>query len=200
MGKQKPPRPRVGRHTTIFTSTKPSIQTCLQLLAVDFWSPMRFKKPVNFLPAGQVTSARFSDQPPPFLRHPPRKGRKRQGLIYQARAGAYLLDRYAPNFRFSPWVVFNGNRWCQPDGLLLLPERATVVVVEIKLSHCSEAWYQLFELYIPVVQVLFPGWEIIGCEVCKWYDPACSVQQNPTLRENPADAIKGAFNVHIYSP
>jgi hypothetical protein len=161
---------------------------------------MRYKKPVNFLPAGQVTSARFSDSPPTFLRHPPRRGRKRQGLIYQARAGAFLNDRFTPQYREGPWVVFNGDRWCQPDGLIFLPDRARIVVTEIKLRHCSEAWFQLFELYIPVVRVLFPEWEVIGCEVVKWYDPAASVPQPPTLRQNPADAISGAFNVHIYSP
>lgn len=161
---------------------------------------MQFKKPVNFLPAGQVTQARFSDSPPPFLRHPPRRGRKRQGLIYQARAGAWLLDRFKPHFRFSPWVVFNGDRWCQPDGLLILPERDRIVVTEIKLRHCSEAWFQLFELYIPVVRVLFPNWEVVGCEVVKWYDPADVVPQAPKLRANPADAINGEFNVHIYAP
>jgi len=161
---------------------------------------MRYKKPVNFLPAGTVTSARFSDTPPSFLRHPPRRGRKRQGLIYQARAGAWLLDRYKPNFKFSPWVIFNGDRWCQPDGLLLDPGEGRIVVTEIKLRHCSEAWYQLFELYIPVVQALFPGWTIAGCEVCKWYDPAERTPDQPVLRENPADAIIGKFNVHIYSP
>lgn len=161
---------------------------------------MQFKKPVNFLPAGQVTSARFSDSPPTFLRHPPRKGRKRQGLIYQARAGAWLNDRFSPHFRYGPWLIFNKDRWCQPDGLLLYPEAHRIVVTEIKLSHCSEAWFQLFELYIPVVQMLFPGWEVVGCEVCKWYDPAISVPQRPTLRHNPGDAVSGAFNVHIYSP
>lgn len=161
---------------------------------------MRYKKPVNFLPAGIVTSARFSDSPPPFLNHPARRGRKRQGLIYQAKAGAHLNDRYAPHFRDGPWVIFNGNRWCQPDGLLIVPEHSKIVVAEIKLRHCSEAWFQLFELYIPVVQVLFPSWLIVGVEICKWFDPASSVPQNPTMRENPLDAIPGAFNVHIYAP
>lgn len=161
---------------------------------------MKYKKPVNFLPAGQVTSARFSDKPPSFLRHPPRRGRKRQGLIYQARAGAYLLDKYGPHFKFSPWVIFNGDRWCQPDGLLILSERGRIVVTEIKLRHCSEAWYQLFQLYIPVVQALFPGWEVVGIQVCKWFDPASAVPQAPTMRERPEDAIPGAFNVHIYAP
>lgn len=147
-----------------------------------------------------MTHARFSDSPPPFLRHPPRRGRKRQGLIYQARAGAWLLDHFKPHFRFSPWVVFNEDRWCQPDGLILSPERSRIVVTEIKLRHCSEAWFQLFQLYIPVVQMLFPDWEVVGCEVVKWYDPSSVVPQAPKLRENPADALPGAFNVHIYAP
>jgi hypothetical protein len=47
---------------------------------------------------------------------------------------------------------------------------------------------------------MFPGWEVVGCEVCKWYDPATAVPHPVTLRTNPEDALAGAFNVHIYSP
>lgn len=74
------------------------------------------------------------------------------------------------------------------------------MVVEIKLSHCSEAWYQLFDLYIPVVQAIFPGWEMAGVQVCKWFDPSRPVPQAPTMRERIEDAIPNAFNVHIYAP
>lgn len=72
--------------------------------------------------------------------------------------------------------------------------------MEYKLRHCSEAWFQLFDLYIPVLRVLFPGWSFAGIEVCKWFDPATSVPQQPRFRENPMDAVTGEFNVHIWAP
>jgi hypothetical protein len=159
-----------------------------------------YKKPQNFLPAGNVISARFSDSPPTFLRRGNQRGRRRQGLIYQAKAGVYLNDRYSPHFRNGPWVIFNGDRWCQPDGLLIDVEKSRIIVTEFKLKHCSEAWYQLFELYIPVVRNLFPGWEVVGVEICRWFDPATRVPATPVMRMNPFDALPDVFNVHIWNP
>ena len=94
----------------------------------------------------------------------------------------------------------SGERWCQPDGLLFEPEKNRVIVTEFKLRHCSEAWFQLFELYCPVVRFMFPGWRVAGLEVCRWFDPATPVPAIVRKRENPLDVIDGDFNVHIWAP
>lgn len=126
------------------------------------------------------------------------------GLIYEARACAYLAERFAEHFTRGPWVIFNDvhgrERWCQPDGIILDPPSSRVVIVETKLRHCSEAWFQLFDLYRPVVAHMFPDWGVAGVEVCRWFDPAVLVPAKPRMRENPLDAVDGEFNVHIWAP
>jgi len=125
-------------------------------------------------------------------------------LIYEARANVYLESRYDAGFRRGPWVVFRDStdrdRWCQPDGLLFDPARNRIVVTEIKLRHCSEAYYQLFDLYCPVVRCLFPTWHVSGVEICRWFDPATATPATPRMREDPFDAVSGEFNVHIWNP
>ena len=164
---------------------------------------MQFPKPVNFRPADRVRKARFSDEEPPFLNRPARHGRKQQGILYEQRCHAYLGERYSVHFLSAPWIIFEdalGLRWCQPDGIIFDVRPGRIICTEIKLRHCSEAYFQLFELYIPVLSVIFPKWSIRGCEVCRWFDPKEPTPEAPTMRKNPVDALEGKFNVHIFMP
>lgn len=150
----------------------------------------------------KVQAARFSDESPSFLNRPARRGRKRQGVLYETKALAHLGDRFGELFLPGPWVRFSNeadtDRWCQPDGIILDPTLGRVVITETKLRHCAEAWFQLFELYIPVFRVMFPQWIVVGVEVCRWFDPATPTPAPAVLRKNPVEAIDGKFNVHIW--
>ena len=167
---------------------------------------MDYPKPVNFLPADKVLSARFSPIPPPFLRRPPRTGRKRQGILYEERVHQWLDDEFAGSFVPGPWIVFDDSkrrvRWCQPDGLLFDVRRGRVTVIEAKHSHCAQAWFQLFQLYIPVVCLLFPppSWSVVGIEIVRWFDPHTATPVAAIKRANVLDALEGQFCVHIFKP
>lgn len=165
-----------------------------------------YPKPVNFRPAANVTRAWFSDHAPPFLRRPARRGRKRQGLLYQSRAADMLQTRYGDLLVAEPWICFDdahaNHRWCQPDFLLVDVLKGRITIIEAKYQHCPEAWFQLFQLYKPVVSHLFPPsqWRIGCVELVKWFDPSTSVPEPPVLREFIHDPLDGKFCVHIWKP
>ena len=105
----------------------------------------------------------------------------------------------------SPWIEFGERgvqktRWCQPDGLLLDPWGGRLVVLEIKYQHTAGAWWQLMELYAPVLRRLLPEWRLDLVEVCKWYDPAISFPVRPRMLASLEDARDDVLGVHILKP
>lgn len=88
-------------------------------------------------------------------------------------------------------------RFCQFDGLIL--SETQVTLVEVKLSHTVDAFWQIENLYLPVLRVLFrpQSASIATCEIVKWYDPSVAYPRKPFLLEDVAKARPGAFNVHI---
>lgn len=142
---------------------------------------MSFKlpaRPHNFSPAQNVTYAALAKHEPVFVTNATRKvkGRRADGLRYERKAKDALLDKFPAHFVPGPWLLFRSEdgplRWCQPDGILLDMVAGRCVVIEIKFHHTSDAWWQLWRLYIPVLRVLLPGFDFAAVEVVKWFDPA----------------------------
>lgn len=113
------------------------------------------------------------------------------------------LDFYVP----SPWFIFkevgiDRPRWCQPDGLLILPYTGQVTIVECKLQHTVDAWWQLKWLYMPVIVKAFPHdlWNYGLCEVVKWYDPATTFPEKVKMRPTLESVRPNEFGVHILKP
>lgn len=107
----------------------------------------------------------------------------------------------------GPWVSFvdgvsGERRYCQPDALIIQPLRGRITVIEYKYRHTELAYWQLFHLYIPVVQALFgrADWQFTGVEICARYDCAVVCPERPLLRKDVLDAQPSAFNVHIWRP
>ncbi len=82
---------------------------------------------------------------------------RRAGKAFEARVQADLAHLLGPRYLPGPWFSFNSGsnfvRVCQPDGILELPR--SVLLIEIKLQHTIAAWYQLRQLYQPVVERAF---------------------------------------------
>jgi hypothetical protein len=96
---------------------------------------------------------------------------QKAGLRYEQKVHDILSAIYGPAYRPAPSILYedrSGLRRAIPDGLLDLGDR--VVVVEVKLTHCEKAWWQLNRLYVPLLRQLTskPLW---GCEVVRTYDP-----------------------------
>lgn len=156
-------------------------------------------------PAGEVTWARFARYPPSFVRRPTRRGAAGQGVRYEEEAARHLQKELGEEFIHGPWMVFRnetGQRWCQPDGLWIDPVRGVITIIEIKYSHCIEAWEQLRKLYEPVVRKAFEGapWEVRLVEFVRWYDPVIKFPGEHNLRPRLELARPGEVAIHIWNP
>lgn len=164
----------------------------------------RCPPPANFHPAGDVRWAAWAQQPP-FIREKRRTGRRAQGVRYERKVHEYLEAMFPDQYIPSPWLMFEElgvarPRWCQPDGLLIDLARGEVTIVEVKYQHTSDAWWQMFKLYRPVLEVLLPKglWTYRCVEVVKWYDPATVFPAAVRLSECPKGV--GEMSVHIWRP
>src|SRR6266567_7435628 len=98
---------------------------------------------------------------PPSLPRAHRTDAELRGLKYESRTQDELLERFGPAYIPGPWLSYENEtqpgrlRLCQPDGLILDLVRGLVVIVEIKIKHTALAYFQLTNLYLPVVSALF---------------------------------------------
>lgn len=132
-------------------------------------------KPARFIPATEPRQAKFASQTPSFISTKRHRGKRATGIRYERRAQEILLQEY-PTYVASPWLTFlddkNKLHWCQPDGFFLDLKRGIITIAEIKIKHTSDAWWQIWHLYVPVMRNIFPTYEFRGIEIVKWYDPA----------------------------
>jgi hypothetical protein len=108
---------------------------------------------------------------PQFARtHKLPKGSKRRGLIYQDRVVDYLERRMPESWEAlpGPWFEFvdaKGHHYAQADWLGIDVTQGRICLVEIKLNRVPDAWWQLNRRYLPLVQKLFPQFEIGMVEI-----------------------------------
>ena len=67
---------------------------------------------------------------------------------------------------------YGRRRFCEMDGLLLDKESQRGVIVEVKLSHTSDAYFQTEKLYLPVARKIWPKVKFRSLEVCRSFDSA----------------------------
>lgn len=163
-------------------------------------------RPSNFLPAGEVTSARISTEPPYWLARKKSTGKRRAGEIFEKRAQEYLQgahDFYTP----APWIVFTSRRitrprWCQPDGLILDVTTGICTIVEIKLKHTPRAWWQVRKLYEPVVRCLLArsSFSFAALEVVRHIDNQTPFPERWGYVRDLDCLRPEVFGVHVYRP
>lgn len=154
----------------------------------------------------QVTSpcgVRFC-LPPSYAENKPKgNGRRADGVRYEKRVHKHLKKLYGDMYLPNPWIHFYDPslRICQPDGILFDVEKGDIVLVEIKLRHCQEAYWQLRKLYLPLLRQMFPPslWRIRCCEIVRWYDAEVQWPERHILRENIKDTPQDTIGVHIYN-
>lgn len=130
-------------------------------------------------PAGSIVSA-FRAPAISFV-HPKHKkvsAAKKLGIAFEKRAYRWLrfeIEKFEaqPHFRFQ--LAGHSPESCFPDALIT---RGNVVtIVEIKLRHTYDGYFQLTRLYYPVVQHAFRGCEVRRLEIVKSYDPGVTLPE-----------------------
>lgn len=154
----------------------------------------------RFTPALNIKSVKVLDEQPSFIQRKKPTGARANGIRYERKA----LDKLAilkPSGQWipSPWIEFtdaHGRRWCQPDAVFM---GDTNIVFEIKYKHCADAWFQLWRLYIPVLEHLY-GKSFCGVEVVKWLDPAVQFPERYIMLKEPFKPQAGVTGVHVWNP
>src|SRR5258706_4834902 len=128
---------------------------------------------------------------------------QKDGLRYEEKVQKLLCQQFQ-GYRPSPFVHFsevhdNGSniyRTAIPDGILNLPW--SCYVFEIKSQHCPEAWWQLDQLYRPILEARNKFRPFACIEVVRSYDPSmpfpCKVD---LLDVNDIITYRGGFGVVI---
>lgn len=134
------------------------------------------------------------------------KGAKGNGIRYERKVNAYFSDLYGDCYVPGIWFRFTETtsvkaRWCQPDGLLFDFYNHRIIIIEIKLKHTTDAWWQLRYLYQPVIRKVFgDSWRLDVCEVVRWYDGLQSFPEKVQMCNSILATDTGAFGVHICRP
>jgi len=162
---------------------------------------------LNVFDFNQVSWAALAQAAPHFGGRKNRSSQaQKAGLRYERKAQEYLQELFPDHYVASPWLVFRlvrepYMRWCQPDGILIEPERSFVTIIEIKLRHMPEAYAQINGIYLPVLRRLFAGsgFHFRQLEVVRWYDPSQQFPVPVQLVSTPALTPTGRFGVHIFN-
>ena len=101
----------------------------------------------------------------------PRTGAKAAGLRFEKQVVKSLEQKYSGFISGIPFqykTEYADKVICIPDGFLLYGKE--IIVIEIKLRHTIDAWFQLRKLYSPVLQKVFSR-PVRMMEICKVYEP-----------------------------
>jgi len=162
--------------------------------------------PTHFRPAGDLLWARFAATVPKFYIRHKTSARQKMGIAFEDKLQWQLFEsnwNYVPR----PWLQFMRKgegrlQHCQPDGLLIDPVAGLIVVVEVKLAHTTDAWWQMRQLYVPVLRHIFPErrWTYRCVTIVKWFDPAIKFPEPLCLidkiHEAPAKGVGVIIATH----
>src|SRR5690349_13859238 len=142
---------------------------------------------VHYIPQGSIKEAWRSAEVP-YTKRGRKSALHKAGLAYEKRVREWAFTEIAARYSLevSPWFCFidatEQRHYCQPDLLLVAPDR--MIVVECKIRWTTDAWWQLRKLYIPVLAVALkkPEDYFVPLCICRSYDPAFPAPEPIALR------------------
>jgi len=167
------------------------------------------RKRYRHLPISNILTVECILETPSFAqsnyRHNPVLG---NGLRYELAGHEYLLDIYGfeyipgPWFRYSTEHMPTRKNFVQPDGLIIRLKEGIITIVEFKWSHTPDAYYQLVDRYLPLMEKFFGKdiFEFRLLEICRWYSPQIKFPGRSSLRKNVEDVKADEVGIHIWKP
>lgn len=129
------------------------------------------------------------------------------GLKYQKEVQNALCREFSDskyrlytNQWFEYFDEYNISRFCEMDAFLISPGQKKLYLFEIKYKHSEIAYYQLHNLYMPVIRAWKPGITIHPIELVRWYDSSTPYPTSITLCRYPLLSSANNFNVKIWNP
>lgn len=139
----------------------------------------------RFRPAGKVLTAEFINKSPlRAIRNPGcNTAAQKAGKRFEKKLLAKLKDLPLVRVAIAPWIQYQNELklcFCQPDAILWLPNDA-IVIVEAKLAHTADAYWQLRHLYEPVIRRMNPESKVYLLEITRSFDPAVRMPEEMVL-------------------
>lgn len=141
------------------------------------------------------------------------RGAKGAGLRYEEKAQTTIRDsfrREGIEYLPSPWFKYrrcsspHRENFAQPDGIAPCPRRGVIFLVEIKIKHTVDSYFQLLDRYVPLLDAFFNRperlWRIAPIEVCRWYDPHVAYPCEVKMLEFLHLAEPRDLSVHVCRP
>ena len=134
----------------------------------------------------------------------PRRGAKGLGVRFEQKAlrcpSPLVPVALSQRFVSNPILEFiQGSRRQRaiPDALLFSADWKSILVVECKLRHTADAFYQMQGFYLPLVSRAFPSFRVCTLELCKFYDPVVRLPRSVAF----VSSLEEAFTIReCYHP
>lgn len=132
----------------------------------------------------------------------------KQGLKYQGAVQRAISDALDENpflkILHSQWFRYQRDdgayKYCEMDSLVIDPVAEQVFAIEVKFKHTPQAYFQLLNLYVPVLETLFPTYKICPIEIVRWYELRYDFPCEVVMMDKWLESRAENFNVKIWNP
>lgn len=130
----------------------------------------------SFKAAGRIISAQYTTAPK-FPTPGTTSKAQRLGKRYEHKVRT-AIGKLNPKYTvlFGPWFSFMNSsgslRYCQPDIVLFDESSKKAIIFEVKYTHTIDAYHQLKNLYLPVLQFIHRDYQFMFVEITRSYDGA----------------------------
>lgn len=156
-----------------------------------FYAPRGFKPAVGCSRVEICSTPQFAANAKGGIR-----GAKAKGIRYQEKV-VQLLEEQGYEGVPGMWFRFEKRgqvRYAQADWVGFDYLQGKITIAEIKLSRVPQAWWQLNRLYRPLVQAIFPKWNIALCEIADGVYSVAVPEEVPVIQKlDSAEAGKTSF-------
>jgi len=164
-------------------------------------SPSYFKRQVSDVSSSVIAFGTKVNMPRP------KGAAAKLGLRFEKQVLDSLAKRFTDrlvtgvplSFQESPSKngFYNQPSTAIPDGLLLSEDRRILLIIELKLRHSTDAWFQLNRFYLPILRrAIGTSLVLRTLEICRYYDPGVRLPEEKKLLLGVEEAFRLERGIH----